>query len=537
MDFWDFDSTPGQDMADGSGRTCCNQIPSNHSGVFSSWWYSAPRATYTSALDASIDNALNDPTVYPNYSPTGSVWSVTATDCAHINFQATIPVSHLILNATSGCHKTGSIAAACTTTGGLVYTGALYVNSLRPVDLNNALSGYYRSSFIFPFTFSIQSTVSDIVGSSSKWAFAVSVLYSLVTYTGSTPNYTLQLQTSISSATATSPNIASFNLITFPYDSLHTGGAAPVLTRVGDNGNCGTSSTNPCVITWQMVMPELATGLFGDIATFNTQYIGKYSFQWTTTGSDVLAADVYVDVSAANPAQNLSQIPVNSSLSFYADQSTMQDINNPGMAVPVYNSGERIWVRHSFLVDPADITAFYFNLTTAYVCTSNVPGFFPSLANGRTGCAVDIPGVMEASQDQRYLLFDSNLLPLGIPDINGTATGGHDTYWGWDQIIATDPGWTLGSTVNNGFSINALPLAIDGTQRTWYFHLVSEVSQVPLTKRREVVHQLIRASPRSTSSSGNLEGVSIASSGSSSDASRLAPVWQLLLSQAESIWQ
>ena len=143
---------------------------------------------------------------------------------------------------------------------------------------------------------------------------------------------------------------------------------------------------------------------------------------------------------------------------------------------------------------------------------------------------------MEASQGQRYVLYDSNNLPNGIADVTGV-TGGHDTIWGWEQVVATDPAWTSSSTVNNGFSINALPLATDGSQRTWYFHLVSEVSQVPLTKRREVVHQLIRASPRSTSSSGNLEGVSIASSGSSSDASRLAPVWQLLLSQAESIWQ
>ena len=214
----------------------------------------------------------------------------------------------------------------------------------------------------------------------------------------------------------------------------------------------------------------------------------------------------------------------------------MQDTTQTGMIVPQYNSGERIWVRHSFLVDPNDIKAFYFNLTAAYICTSNVPGFSPSLANGRTGCAADIPGVMEASQGQRYVLYDSNNLPNGIADVTGV-TGGHDTIWGWEQVVATDPAWTSSSTVNNGFSINALPLATDGSQRTWYFHLVSEVSQVPLTRRR-MVHQLIRTTPGTTASSPALEGVSVSSgSGSSSDASHRVPIWQPLLAHVDSLWQ
>jgi len=58
------------------------------------------------------------------------------------------------------------------------------------------------------------------------------------------------------------------------------------------------------------------------------------------------------------PYTNLSQIPINSSLNFFSDQSSMQDTTQTGMIVPQYNSGERIWVRHSFLVDPNDIKAF-----------------------------------------------------------------------------------------------------------------------------------------------------------------------------------
>jgi len=48
---------------------------------------------------------------------------------------------------------------------------------------------------------------------------------------------------------------------------------------------------------------------------------------------------------------------------------------------------------------------------------------------------------MEASQGQRYVLYDSTNLPNGIADVTGV-TGGHDTIWGWEQVISTDAGWT-----------------------------------------------------------------------------------------------
>ena len=221
----------------------------------------------------------------------------------------------------------------------------------------------------------------------------------------------------------------------------------------------------------------------------------------------------------------------------------MQNTSVPGMATPQYNSGESIYVRHSFLVDPQDIQAFIFNLTQAYVCTSSVPGFEPTLVNGQTGCSQDIPGVMEASQGQRFVLFDVNTLPNGIPDIVGNHTAGeHDTLWGWQQTLPTDPNWLLGSTVNNGFSINALPLAVDGTQRTWYFHLVSQVSQAPLSGRRRgvslTVNRIVRAS--ATPSSPALEGVTIESAGSSSassDAQSLTPALSSLISYFKDILQ
>jgi len=137
--------------------------------------------------------------------------------------------------------------------------------------------------------------------------------------------------------------------------------------------------------------------------------------------------------------------------------------------------------------------------------------------------------VMEASQGQRFLLFDTTALPGGIADVTASLPGEHDTIWSWDPILPSDPSWTGGSTVNNGFSINALPLSLDGGQETWYFHIVSTVTQA--TRRRRglatttVNQHIVRATSKPSSS---LQGVAITSS-SANDASSLTPPFSLLL--------
>jgi hypothetical protein len=65
------------------------------------------------------------------------------------------------------------VSAPAATASGLNYTANLYVFALRPRDINNAAAGYYKASFVYPFSFRLQQTVTDLSSTSSKWAFAV----------------------------------------------------------------------------------------------------------------------------------------------------------------------------------------------------------------------------------------------------------------------------------------------------------------------------------------------------------------------------
>ena len=209
------------------------KCPETTNGSFSSWWWSAPRATYNRTIDTSIDPALNDD-VYPNYDTTNSRWSITAVDCSTVKYQATIPVSNLVLNSSSDCHKNDSIFC-----DHHLWRFGVLRHPLRQCPSSHRLfsgsSGYFRSTFGFPFTFSMQTTVSNIVGTSSKWAFSVSVLNSLVTYTGSSPNYMLNCKLPSPLASLTSPNVSAWTLLGFPYSAQHIGADAPTLNRLTDN--------------------------------------------------------------------------------------------------------------------------------------------------------------------------------------------------------------------------------------------------------------------------------------------------------------
>jgi hypothetical protein len=65
------------------------------------------------------------------------------------------------------------VSTPAATASGLNYTANLYVFALRPRDINNAAAGYYKASFVYPFSFRLQQTVTDLSSTSSKWAFAV----------------------------------------------------------------------------------------------------------------------------------------------------------------------------------------------------------------------------------------------------------------------------------------------------------------------------------------------------------------------------
>jgi hypothetical protein len=174
----------------------------------------------------------------------------------------------------------------------------------------------------------------------------------------------------------------------------------------------------------------------------------------------------------------------------------------------------------------------------------------PSVAGSGTGCSADIAGVMEARLGQRVLLYN-----VSEPTNNGAildvvAPSGSiekSRIFEFDLVEPTDAGWPNGRSVHNGFGVNALPLVVDATIRTYYFHLVSQVSQSPLSKRgmkSMEVHTIIapganndninnglmrRAGAVLASSSGTgLSAISIATESSPNSGSALASWIDLL---------
>jgi hypothetical protein len=184
---------------------------------------------------------------------------------------------------------------------------------------------------------------------------------------------------------------------------------------------------------------------------------------------------------AANTT-DLGQLSVQSAIRFFRTEATMLVPASTGLATPTFSTGEQVWVRHDFLVDNSDVSAYRFTLQRAWVCWSPVSDFVPSVASSGTGCSTDIAGVMEERLGQRVLLYNvTNTVNSGIiPDVTFPVGSTQKArIWGFDLVLPTDAGWTGGESVHNGFGINALPLVYNSQINNYYFHLVSEVSQSP----------------------------------------------------------
>ncbi len=198
----------------------------------------------------------------------------------------------------------------------------------------------------------------------------------------------------------------------------------------------------------------------------------------------MLAAKLIIDAVATN-STDLGELDVATDIHFFRSLSDMQATSSSGLAVPTFSSGEQIWVRHSFLVDAADVAAYRFTLQRAWVCWSPVADFTPTVNPG-TGCSQDIPGVMEAALGHRFLLY--NISVGGIADTPASGPTQKSRIWGWSLVAPTSADWADQETVHNGFGINALPLASVVTtgeeDHRFFFHLVSEVSQAPQRQRR-----------------------------------------------------
>jgi hypothetical protein len=502
IDFFDFDGHPGGDSACGSGRTCSNHDESAFEGVpFSQWWHSQPRANFDRTVHSSVGDALNNGDRFPMHSATNTRWTATSVGCDKVRYSATVPTTSLISNGPGSCGKAGSNAPAASASG-LNYTANLYAIVLRPRDIDNERAGYYKATFVRPFTFSLpQESVGLLVGRSSKLAHRVQTqrqapsisLYVTVVDMRVTlgANLSLQLETTISNPGFNSSNVAegNFSLVNYPSSAAHVSASKPpVLQRVSDNGKCATGTTDPCVIVWQVTLPELSIAEAGSILAYNQQYVGQYSFTWLTSDNDALASNLTIYAVAPN-STDLGQLTVASAVQFFPSRAAMTNTSSTGLSAPTFSSGEKVWVRHSFLVDSADVSAYRFALQRAWVCWSPVPDFVPSVSPG-TGCSQDIPGVMEEALGHRFLLFNISGAG-GIADETVPAGSAQKSrIWGWTQVGPSDGSWTDNSTVHNGFGINALPLVFgpQAGNHPFYFHLVSTVSQSPLANKR-VNHQ------------------------------------------------
>ncbi|KAL6046591.1 hypothetical protein QOT17_022119 [Balamuthia mandrillaris] len=509
IDFWDFDVTPGTgDHANGVNRTCSNHDAASLSPYeFTEGWLTSPQADFDGDVHASIPDALDNPDYVPYYT-TNTVWSVAALSCSQVRFTASIPVSALVRNTQpTDCFYARDSDPAASSTTGLAYAASLYINVVRPRDMEDVDAGYFKTTFIYPFQFSIAETVTDLEATSEEWDFVVNILDFDVVHSGGSEGLTITLRTVIEDpeGIANSANIlqSGFSAASYPLKSQRdAAGKQPVLTRVADNGNCA-GSLNPCVISWTAVFSELTEVQAGSISNFNLQYTGEFEFQWSTeVGGDILRANFYVDVSAEDPGTDIGEIPVPSAVEFFETQAAMQlVVSQPnGISPSVFSSGEDIWVRHSFLVDDADAKAFEFTLKQAFVCYSMVAGVVPTIAGGNTGCSVDIEGVIEEGRGSRIVLFDEVTLPAGIADVTPANPGEIAKVWDWRQVDFDAGGWESERTVHNGFGIRAQPLVVEDRQQDWYFHIVSGVSQAPLDKRRgekeearreEVVHTFV----------------------------------------------
>jgi hypothetical protein len=203
VDFFNFNSAAASNhSANGTGRTCANHAEATYAGLdFSQWWGSQPRADFDNSVHASITNALGSPAL-PNWVTTGTKWVATKIGCDKVKSPRSSPrstsspqasttallcvlfapsrdhvrcmpdclISHSRIAHTSQreCRHRQQRRADSTTrpTSTCLHSG-------RGTSTTPRRAGYYKASFVYPFSFHLQQTVTDLSSTSSKWAFAV----------------------------------------------------------------------------------------------------------------------------------------------------------------------------------------------------------------------------------------------------------------------------------------------------------------------------------------------------------------------------
>jgi hypothetical protein len=466
IDFYPF-STDNGDTADGAGRTCGSLDSTLFAAQssFADWWQAAPHAQWpgTTAVGNGAD--------YPAWATGGQPWTIEATACDRVQLEASFTVGQLAYGGCSAANYPQQPAVTSTVNAAqnrLEYSGVLHVTALQPRDAERGPSaGYLESRFEVPFEFALEQVVESIEAVAAKWNFEVRVSQLNVVYTGEQRQLLMTVETLVSDPDGgLSPLLDNEQLLGFPL--LLDGKQIDDATISGTYTSPDCNTANPCMQQWLITVSELPEDAFdGDAQGFAQQYTGDYLLEWADEDGDPLVATVTVEVSAEDPAVDLGVGGLPARLEFFADPAEMQLVESGGEQVSEFTNGMSIWARHTLEVADEDASSFEFHLRRAWVCYSAIAGFAPALDGPSQGCRVDIPGVMEASLNQRRELYNEA----------GGLLAPTEAALAWQKIGPVDGGWEGGRTVHNGFKVAALPLADGAEARDYYFHVISEVTE------------------------------------------------------------
>jgi len=339
----------------GAATNCENRASADFGGAFSTFWKSAPVATFSGALGGST---------YLTY-PSANIWTLASNGCDKVKYTTTRSFSELL-----SC-KTHSGASAITSTQVSStpftdYTGTLFVQLVRPVDSTNAATTYQKLVWAYPFNFRFNMITNVLTTAASAKDVAVSVVSLTLNSNG---NLLVKLRTEIATGYLTNPIVPT---------------AAYAL-----NVNSASANQNS-VQEWEYVSAQVQA----------TNYNGQYRFEWTfSTGGQAVAI-----INLEMKAQTL----VNQAFSLNTQLATFKDLAFSQSASGPFGSGARIYVKDSLNADSTDANNFVLSVTNAWLCYSDNADFIPTYnpSSGRYGCTQPIAGVMGANNIVK--LIDQN---------------------------------------------------------------------------------------------------------------------------------
>lgn len=425
IDFANFNPSAGvDDIRDVT--TCTNRVDLNSvaDADFDSLFLSAPDASFTGALNSAEFLA---------YPSTGSLWSVTATNCGKLRYTASLSFTQL-----SACNTRGaSPSPAVTVTDGateIAYAGTLYVNVIQPLDSLNANGGYEKTQFAYPFMFTYTKSINTLSTITSDNDFSIAV--NSVTLDSTTGNLAMVITTTYSGTA-----------LTFGSVDPPVSGASLSVTRIGS-----ACSVTPCVESWNVV----------SAAAWDSNDNGDYTFHFTVTASPSTAVWGVIMITQSLNAAQQGAFAFANALAFYATQADFLNGASPlAVGAPrTYSSSEKVYVREEVTVADGDRSKFTLSIVNAWICYTSI--------NGYTITSCTDPFL---SANERFQLVTSGAVNTAVFNRFSTAISN------WPATSFTDT-----SKLAAGISFQAQPLAFQSKDYT--VHLQVRIDDDGAGRRR-----------------------------------------------------